>query len=113
MEILTNFSLIYCFIMLIISAGSVFMLVILCIEAIAKKKKLRNKVHFYVARDKYGSLWLYLNKQFKKDSIFDGNIREGVVILTCHLSYFGLNENDYANIKWEDEPVEVFLNFED
>ena len=27
--------------------------------------------------------------------------------------YFGLNENDYGNLKWEDEPVEVFLNMED
>lgn len=26
---------------------------------------------------------------------------------------FGLNENDYANLKWEDEPVEVFINMED
>ena len=26
---------------------------------------------------------------------------------------FGLNEKDYDNLKWEDEPVEVFLNLED
>ena len=26
---------------------------------------------------------------------------------------FGLNEKDYANLKWEDEPVEVFINMED
>ena len=29
------------------------------------------------------------------------------------LSNFGLNKDDYANLKWEDEPVEVFLNLED
>ena len=29
------------------------------------------------------------------------------------IELFGLNENDYANLKWEDEPVEVFLNLED
>ena len=26
---------------------------------------------------------------------------------------FGLNVHDYANLRWEDEPVEVFLNLED
>ena len=28
-------------------------------------------------------------------------------------SNFGLNQDDYANLKWEDEPVEVFINIED
>ena len=28
------------------------------------------------------------------------------------LSNYGLNKYDYANLKWEDEPVEVFLNLE-
>lgn len=26
---------------------------------------------------------------------------------------FGLNKDDYANIKWEDEPVEVFINIKE
>ena len=26
---------------------------------------------------------------------------------------FGLNENDYKYLKWEDEPVEVFVNMEE
>ena len=34
-------------------------------------------------------------------------------ILGYPISKYGLNENDYANLKWEDEPVEVFLNLED
>ena len=29
------------------------------------------------------------------------------------LSTFGLRDKDYANLKWEDEPVEVFLSLED
>ena len=27
--------------------------------------------------------------------------------------WYGLNENDYKDLKWEDEPIEVFLNLED
>lgn len=37
------------------------------------------------------------------------------VTLACNgnLKLYGLNENDYDYLKWEDEPVEVFLNIED
>ena len=34
------------------------------------------------------------------------------VTLSDHFSKFGLNINDYDNLKWEDEPVEVFVNKE-
>ena len=27
-----------------------------------------------------------------------------------YFSNYGLDVNDYANLKWQDEPVEVFLN---
>lgn len=30
----------------------------------------KNKVHFYVVRDKNGSLWLYLGKPVRKDDYF-------------------------------------------
>ena len=30
--------------------------------------------------------------------------------LEKYFSNYGLDVNDYANLKWEDEPVEVFLN---
>lgn len=77
--------------------------------------KPKNKVHFYVARDKNGALWLYIGKP----------IREGVFFISCHeigvrtighdvvFKSYGLNKNDYKDLKWEDEPVEVFVNMED
>lgn len=79
------------------------------------KTKPKNNVHFYVARDKYGSLCLYLGKPFRDNVEFHGNINKGVIILinSRHFNNFGLNENDYANLTWEDEPVEVFLNIKD
>lgn len=78
------------------------------------KKKSINRVHFYVARDKDGALWLYSGKPFRDDNKFCPNIEKKVMALTWRgFKGFGLNENDYANLKWEDEPVEVFLNMEE
>lgn len=79
-------------------------------------RKSQNKVHFYVARDKNGVLCLYISKPFRRDTQFCPNIRNGVIVSTLtqyHFKIFGLNEKDYANLEWEDEPVEVFLNMED
>lgn len=79
-----------------------------------KIRKMRNKVHFYVARDKNGELWLYIGKPFRVDTRFCPSVRKRVFVLTRYnLNSFGLNEDDYANLKWEDEPVEVFVNMED
>ena len=111
MEILSNFSSAYCFISFIL--GSLFMLTMLCIASMGKVQYPMNKVHFYVARDKSGSLWLYLNKPIKKDNEFTGDLRNGVVMLTSHLKYFGLNNEDYKDLKWDDEPVEVFITLKD
>ena len=73
-----------------------------------------NKMHFYVARDKDGSLWLYMGKPVREDREFYSGPGSKVFALACHsFNCFGLSEDDYAKLKWEDEPVEVFLNLED
>ena len=98
------------FIMFILGAISMFMMV--CIGYAAKQEEPKNRVHFYVARDKNGKLWLYIGKPIRGDDMFYIDISKGSI--TCHrLKLFGLDENDYANLKWEDEPVEVFVNMED
>ena len=111
MEILNILISIYCFISFIL--GAVFTLIILCITAMGKIKEPMNNVHFYVARDKNSDLYLYMGKPIR-------GLKE---FLTCHygkpiksskyFSKYGLNENDYDNLKWEDEPIEVFINMED
>ena len=112
MEILNNFSMIYCFVSFVI--GSVFMLAMMSIAAIVKDKEPMNNVHFYVARDMDGVLCLYISKPFRDHIQFHPNIRNGVIVLNRYnYKKFGLNEDDYANLKWEDEPVEVFINLED
>lgn len=77
------------------------------IDIFLKKEKPKNKVHFYIARDKDGELWLYMGKPFRGDYEFYPASMAGV------FKDFGLNPDDFKNLKWEDEPVEVFLNLED
>ena len=74
--------------------------------------KPKNKVHFYVARDKNGKLWLYMGKPIRCDDAFIADLSKGNTLTNINFRCFGLNENDYANLKFEDEPVEVFLNLE-
>ena len=96
----------------ILGAISMFMLV--CIGYAAKQEDPVNRVHFYVAKDKDGGLYLYLGKPFRGSSDFYGNPDKGSSLLTpFNFEYFGLNENDYENLKWEDEPLEVFVTMED
>ena len=111
MEILSNFSSPYCFISFII--GAMFMFVAFCIAAMGKVQEPMNKVHFYVARDKDERLWLYIGKPFRGDIDFRPNSDKRVFVLTNSLRYYGLKYEDYDYLKWEDEPVEVFLDLED
>ena len=75
------------------------------------KPKPKNNVHFYVARDKNGRLFLYLSKPFRRGDEFFSN--EHGNIMLHDLKNFGLNPDDFKYLKWEDEPVEVFLNLDD
>ena len=77
-------------------------------------KNPKNKVHFYVARDKYNKLlYLYLGKPIKGIDRFHACHNGCIVscVNSCtNLSDFGLNTKDFENLKFEDEPVEVFLD---
>ena len=74
-------------------------------------KGLRNNVHFYVARDKSGSLWLYMGKPIRFENFFARG-RGEILLSSDSFSKLGLNVHDFDNLKWEDEPVEVFLKLE-
>ena len=78
--------------------------------------KKRNRVHFYVARDKNGMLYLYLGKPNRietREAFYSGAKSEMITLNTDYLKQCGFNKKDFKNLKWEDEPVEVFLNMED
>ena len=72
-----------------------------------------NKVHFYVARDKSSILYLYLGKPKRADLSFIP-CKDGYCFVDIrNFRKYGLNPYDFKDLKWEDEPVEVFINMED
>ena len=75
-------------------------------------EKPKNKVHFYVARDMDGVLFLYIGKPVRTIDEFLACNYGKAITSSKYFSKYGLNENDYDNLKWEDEPVEIFLNME-
>lgn len=99
-------------ILLIFSGFIVAFIIVLCYEYKIRHFRQRNKVHFYVARDKNGGLWLYLNKPVRTDSFFSCSHGQ-ILSASENFSKYDLNVLDYVNLKWEDEPIEVFVNMED
>lgn len=73
----------------------------------------QNKVHFYVARDKNKTLWLYMEKPTRNENL--GSWTPTCRTLSSYYDFerFGLNIDDYKDLTWEDKPVEVFLKLED
>ena len=102
-------------ILLIFPGFIVAFIIVLCYEYKIKNlsTKLKNKVHFYVARDEDEDLWLYMGKPVRTTDEFLVCNYGKAIVLSKYFSKYGLNENDYDNLTWEDEPVEVFLNMED
>lgn len=90
-------------------------IIVLCYEYKIKNlsTKPKNKVHFYVARDEDKDLWLYIGKPVRTIDEFLACNYGTAIVLSKYFSKYGLNENDYDNLTWEDEPVEVFLNMKD
>ena len=78
-----------------------------------KKKLDKNNVHFYVARDKVGILWLYMGKPIRRKSEFVSCPYGKLIADADEFSNYGLNVRDFVNLEWEDDPVEVFINLED
>ena len=95
--------------------GGIVMFMTICIGYAAKLEEPVNRVHFYVARDKSGILWLYMGKPVRDEALFVSCHEKGGRCLgrDSDLKTYGLNEKDYKDLKWEDEPVEVFINLED
>lgn len=102
-------------ILLVISISLVFVLAFIIVpcyksEIRTLSKSLRNNVHFYVARDESNLLWLYLSKPVRSKRVFTAPSPCRIIRSEKYFSDYGLDANDYANLKFEDEPVEVFLN---
>lgn len=93
--------------------GAMIMFIYISISASLKKDK-SNKVHFYVARHKNKVLTLWFRKPFRHIDYWvytDNSIC--IAAGDKNLNSYGLSIDDFKNLKWEDDPVEVFLNLED
>lgn len=73
--------------------------------------ELKNKIHFYVARERDGSLWIHLGKPIQRKNDFVDV--HGSILPSNNFRKYGLNRRDYANLKWEDGPVEVFITMKE
>ena len=89
------------------------MLTMLCISAMGKVQYQCNNVHFYVARDQDGKLFLYMRKPLRTSDMFISSRFGSFINEGKFFSEYGLNCDDFKDLKWEDEPVEVFINMED
>ena len=102
-------------ILLIFPGFIVAFIIVLCYEYKIKNLSIKpkNNVHFYIARDEDEDLWLYIGKPVRTIDEFLACNYGKAIVLSKYFSKYGLNENDYDNLTWEDEPVEVFLNMKD
>lgn len=82
----------------------------------SKGTQSKNKVHFYITRDKIGNLILWLGKPYRRGDAWEGG-RKAILLAASYTSesfnFYKLKVSDYDELKWEDEPVEVFVNKED
>lgn len=93
--------------------GAFTMFIYIAISASLKEEK-SNKVHFYVARDKDKILCLYLEKPIKDEDcgIYLPCKKGNIITDISRFKDFNLNPNDFINLSFDDNPVEVFLNLE-
>lgn len=78
------------------------------------KAESANRVHFYAARDESGELYLYLGKPIRRREAFYTDDKSVIIPFSSrYLKKIGFNKEDFKSLKWEDEPVEVFLNMKD
>ena len=74
----------------------------------------RNKIHFYVARDKSGMLYFYPTKPIRRIDCFIPNYDKNIYFTSKEFTTIDcFNIKKFDNLKWEDEPVEVFVNRKD
>lgn len=90
-----------------------FIIIVFYCEWLIRRTESRNKVHFYVVRNKDYSLNLYLGKPKRACYYFLSYKNSSYLGDATHFQRFGLNYKDFKDLKWEDEPVEVFVNMEE
>ena len=92
--------------------GAALLLVLFCIGSMAKDKEPRNKVHFYVTKWENTPVLWFGKPQYNGNEFESNNINIKIIAYKSNFTYFGLNFEDFANMK-DGEIREVFINLED
>lgn len=102
--------------------GAMFMLCAIGIMSYQKDMETQNMARFFVVAEpkkhkeiyKHENIWLFIGKPMRNENSWDDVPNKSLRILPGYaFEKFGLNVEDYVNMTFEDEPVEVFLNLED
>ena len=101
-------------ILLVFPGFIVAFIIVLCYKCKIRRTEPANRVHFYAARDESGELYLYLGKPIRRREAFYTDDKSVIIPFSSrYLKKIGFNKEDFKSLKWEDEPVEVFLNMKD
>ena len=93
--------------------GALIMMCAIGVLSNCKEEEPRNKVHFYITRDVNKEFTLWIGRPFLFVGIWIPTEKAYMIITSNNMTAFGLNMDDFENLKWNDKPVEVFLNLED
>lgn len=94
--------------------GTLIMICAIKLINYQKNKKPRNRVHFYITKDKYSNrLMLWVGKPRRCATVWGYTATSHTICYEKYFGIFGLNAQVYKAIRWEDEPVEVLLNLGD
>ena len=101
-------------ILLVFPGFIIAFIIVLCYKCKIRRTEPANRVHFYAARDESGELYLYLGKPIRRREAFYADDKSVIIPFSSrYLKKIGFNKEDFKSLKWEDEPVEVFLNMKD
>lgn len=78
-----------------------------------KLRKSKNEVHFYITRDINKEFTLWIGRPLLIEGIWFPTEKAYMIITSNNMTAFGLNIDDYKDLKWKDKPVEVLINMED
>lgn len=96
-------------ILLVFPGFIIAVIIVFCYER--KIREPKNQVHFYVVKDFSGELWLSLGMPLRisEHGYWESHGTSKIIASEAWFAEYGLDVKDYANLKWRDEPVEVFL----
>ena len=95
-------------VLILILIGFVLAIIVMLVYEFKLIRKI-NKIHFYVTRDKNGVLCLWLNKPYRGLEMWVNVDNSHVLAINDDFKLFNFNVENYNNLTFEDDPLEVYL----